>query len=261
MNDRSTLIILALISLTSWVIAYLLPQFPWSIVVALSPLFAIYQLHKERQWPFVRYGIWIVVTLVLVHGLLSSLVQPWAPLPMAINFGILLSFAFFAYWLTDKYAQNRLGLVTVILYYAGLEYLALLFIPESAYMLLGSSLADFPAIQRWNGGTGLGGVSIWILAANIATYHILFRDRAIFQSIYRWRSMLIGLILLSVPAFISVWFYSDAMPVDPAEINSRFSDIWASTDFASAGEIAGRTCAWISVFIVLYGLVKRKIEP
>ena len=260
MNDRITLIILALISLISWLMAYLLPQFPWTIGIAISPLFAIYNFHKDRNLPFVRFGIWVVVILVLVHGLLSSIKQPWATLPMSINFGILLSFSFFAYWLTDKYARNRLGLFTVVLYYAGLEYLALLFIPESAYMLLGSSLANFPAIQQWNSGTGLGGVTIWILTANIATYHILFRDLAIFKGIYRWRSLILALILVSLPALISIWFYAGGSVIEPSEINSRFNNILETKNFASAGEIAGRTCAWISVFIVLYGLVQRKIE-
>ncbi|MEJ2004337.1 MAG: hypothetical protein P8X57_05085 [Cyclobacteriaceae bacterium] len=259
MKGRTKLVILGLTSLISWILAFLLPQFPWTIVVAVAPLFAIYDHHKSRRLPFVQFGIWTVVILVLVFGILSSIKENWASLPLSVNYGILMSFAFFAYWLTDTYARNRLGLFTMIIYITGLEYVGLLFVPDFAFMLLGSSFSGFPSIQQWNAGTGITGVSMWIIAANIASYHILFRDDAVFKGLFRWRTLLASGILLMIPALISVWFYNEAVVLEPVVIRDAFDEIWSEKNFASAGEITGRTCAWVSVFIVLYGLVQRKI--
>jgi hypothetical protein len=200
-----------------------------------------------------------VSVLVLVFGILSVIREPWASLPLSINFGIFLSFAFFAFWLTDTYARNRLGLFTVLLFYAGFEYISLLFVPEYAHMLMGASLENYPDLQRWNPGTGLTGVSIWILAFNIGLYYVFFHNNAIFRGIIRWRSLIAVLILTVLPAMISIWFYSDQIPLTAGQVQQQFTGVLNSRNFAEAGEIAGRTCAWISVFIILYALVKRKV--
>ena len=247
----------------AWVIAFLLPQFPWTITLAVAPIFALYAIHKEGNLPFISFGLSVVGPLVLSYVVIGSFMQNGTPgIPLSINYGILMSFAFFAYWLTDKYAQNRLGLVTIVIFYTGFEYLSMIFIPGYANFLLGSSLAEFPQIQRWNTQLGITGVSAWILLANIATYQIFFRNLAIINGIFRWRSFLIAGILLSIPAIISYW-----MP-DPnggvlraAEVAEGFRNIISTGKFESAGEITGRTCAWVTILLVLYGFVKRKVTP
>ncbi|MCA6078190.1 hypothetical protein [Fulvivirga sedimenti] len=255
--------LLAGISFIAWVIAFLLPQFPWTITLAVAPIFALYAFHKEKNLPFTSFGISVAGTLVLSYVVIASFIKNGSPgIPLSINYGIIMSFAFFAYWLTDTHAKNRLGLVTIVIFYAGIEYISMIFVPEYAHFLLGSSLSEFPAIQRWNTQSGITGVSAWILLANIGTYFVLFRNMAIFNGIFRWRSLLLSAVLISIPGIISYWILDPTIgALNAGEVADGFRNIITSGKFDSAGEITGRTCAWVTVLIVIYGLVKRKVTP
>ena len=230
------------------------------IFLAVAPIFGMYRLTKDNGQPFTAFGIPVAVCLMLVYGILSSTFPSAPNLPLSLNYGIVIAAAFFAYWLTDTFSPNRLGFFTVIIYFTGLEYLSLLFVPEYSHYLLGNALREFPGIQRWNGGTGLTGVSAWIIAVNIGMYHIFFRDQAILKGILRWRSLILVLILAVIPWLISATLYSDASPIDASDVITSFRSYegWAAP--ASAGETFGRTCAWVAVLIILYGLVKQKVK-
>ncbi len=249
------------ITVIALVSAYLLPQFPWTVAIAIAPLFALYAFHKEHDKPFISFGLSVVIPFVISYAVIAGLKTDGHPgIPLSVNFGILMSFAIFAYWLTDKYAKNRLGLFTIVIFYTGMEYVSMIFVPDYSHLVLGNAITAFPAIQRWNPQLGITGVSAWILLANIAVYFIFFRDLAIFRGLFRWRTLLLSTILISIPGILSYWFYDPSITVLNADmVSDGFRNVISSGKFDEAGEIMGRTCAWVTILIVLYGLVKRKV--
>jgi apolipoprotein N-acyltransferase len=256
-------ILLAIISLVCIVSSYLLSGFPFLIMLAIAPLLKIYEQFKEDEKSVGAYSFYIILPLALSFTLISFY-RGTTTLFQGSVFGILMALSLIFFWLTDTFSKNRLGYFTIIIFWLALEYAAIKLNPELANLLLGSCLIEYPVMIRWNSETGMMGVSAWILLSNILLYYALFKGKGLLQGNFRPLSLFYALLAISIPGLIS-WFLIDPQHIltvkdvilaysDPSELPVTLKN------YAVTGEVFGRTAAWISVLLILYSLVKRKVS-
>lgn len=260
-SEKYTLSLLSLIFLA---LGYLVPGFPFLIVLSLAPLFRQHLLFREEQLPFRNYFLYIAGPLSVGFLIISLLAIPEVQWFHGLFHGIVMSLSFFIFWLTDRHARNRLGFFTMLIYWLAMEYVTLKIFPGAAWFLLGSTFTEYPGLIAWNAETGIMGVSALIILANILLYYVFFRAPGILEGTFRPLSLAYSLILLAVPAIISWQFYDAQQVITPADAMIAYSDSGRLpehfTAYGATGEVFGRTAAWVSVLLILYSLVKRKVN-
>ncbi len=262
MEKNNEALILSFLSVVFMVAGHVWPEWPFLIALSIAPLFRQHIIFKGADAPFKKYFAFILVPLSLAF-LIISLINPSLQWFHGLFYGLLMALSFFIFWLTDRHTQNRLGFFTVLIYWLAMEYTAIKIIPEFAHLLLGSTFRMYEDIIAWNTQTGIMGVSAWILLGNILCYYVFFKDPGILRKTFRPLTLLYSLIVLSVPAVISWWLYAPELVVTPefaVQAYSNPSELPSGLHkYAITGEVFGRTCAWVSVLMILYSLVKRKV--
>jgi len=263
MEKNKESFILSLLCIVFLVAGYLLPAWPFLIALAIAPLCRQHVLFKGERAAFPRYLAFILIPLSA--GFLAiSLFIPALQWYHGLFYGTLMALSFFIFWLTDRYAPNRLGFFTIMIYWLAMEYVAVKLLPDFAFLLLGSSFNAYPSIIAWTSETGIMGATAWIFLANILAYYVFFKEPGILHHTFRPLTLAYSLILLSIPAIISWQVYSSDYLVTPQDVvlaYSRPEDLPGYlADYALAGEVFGRTAAWVSVLLILYSLVKRKVK-
>ncbi len=263
-NNNKELYILPFIGMVFLIAGYSFNSFPFLIFSAIAPFFRLHDIFQDIKRPFRFYLIYILFPLTVSYTLIAQFFQPEVMYYQGAFYGLLMSLAFFIFWLTDKYARNRLGYFTLLLYWLAMEYVAIKIHPPFAQLLTGTTFLSFPGLVNWNVSTGIMGISAWILLANVLFYLTFFKGKGILHGNFRPITFSYALILLAIPAAISWWFYdtgdiittSEAILAytTPEKIPAKFSS------YAITGEVFGRTSAWVSVLLILYSLVKRKVD-
>lgn len=230
--------------------------FPILLFVALAPLFAILHIdHKAKLGSFDFIALILLIAANLAAGILLEL-----DLLDAIVYGSLMWLATVVYKFTNKHSRNNLGLLTLIIYWLSLEYVALKLNPALSHYLLGASF-DYVSFISWSNYSGLTGITAWLLAANVLVYISLFKDGGILEGQIRWLTISYSIILIALPIIISSFIELSPEVITP-EIAQRFYsekpvDL---TPYNTNGEIFGRSSAWVAVLIIIYAFVKRKTK-
>lgn len=266
--EKNKRLLLASLSVILMVLGYVLPSFPFLIMLAVAPLFKLYEEINLQNDAFNKTGlhplILILILILLSHTLIYLITSSGPGILFSMVYGIMMSLAFFLYLLTDTYSKNRLGFFTIILYWLSLEYLAIKLVPEMAHLLLGTTLLSYPEWIAWNTQTGLMGITAWILTGNILLYYALFKGKGVMEGRLRPLSLVYALLALSIPVFISLQFFSPSHIITVHEVILAYTQPsempFEFKEYAITGEVFGRTAAWISVLIFLYSLVKLKIK-
>ncbi|UII28665.1 hypothetical protein LVD15_09640 [Fulvivirga maritima] len=256
-NPNTRLWLLALLSLSLLVISAVFNTFSFLILLGLSPLFAIFnefnKTGSERS-QLKNYG-YILAILALGFGswgLSFSTPEPVHFMQGAL-FGIAISLSFLIYLFTNKYAKNRIGLFTILIYWLAIEYLLYRYIPTFANYFLGAVFSHDTYLISWDLYTGLQGVSFWIILVNILFYFALFKDLAIFNSKIRWLSIIYTLVIVVIPFAMNI--SSEAIiPIDLISMEA------ASKQLTGSGEYLGKNAVWVSILMICYGFVQRKTK-
>lgn len=240
---ESKLVVLSIVFLSlSKLTNYLSPL----VFLGLAPLFGIYDLYQKGKTTAIKF---ILLTgLSLIAGFwfwkVSDDKIDFNALSQALFQGVLMSFAFIFFWFTNKYAKNRIGLLTVVIYWLALEYCSLQISYLSSDLLISNALSDWGAPVSWHEKTGWLGVSLWIVVGNIIFYYVLFKDNAIFQKNYRWLSFVYAILFLSIPFLYGYW-YGEPQIIEVGLPNQEY---------------LGRTALWVSMLLISYGFVKSQIR-
>ncbi len=226
------------------------------IFVGLSPLFGLHDLNKQQVIDTNKFFLLTLCTL-FVSFLAWQLLSGYVDRSFMIH-GLLMSLAFMAFWFTNKYAKNRIGYFTVIIYWVALEYCSL-FIPglSDEELLLANTLIRANQLAALNVNTGLLGVSVWIMVGNVLFYHVFIKNNAIFNKQFRWRSFIYTILFLSIAPMV-VYFMNTPESISNF-LQERAGDILITDIFIDLDkEYLGRTCLWVSVLMICYGFVKRQ---
>ena len=224
---------------------------PGLIFVACVPLLA-YFLYSEE--PSSQKVATVGITLIITFAAISFGEQ--ISLPWSILYAIILTIAFASYAFTNGIIPNRLGLLTLAIYICTAEYLAIRIAPEYTGFLLGGVLEGMPDIHKWSTGVGIIGVSAWIVVTNLWIARIFSPDRkGSFGS--KLVLLIYPIIVMSIPALISLFGITDNQSL---AVNDLKQQLEAGLADSVPLEKLGRTCAWVSGFIVVYALVQFRIK-
>ncbi|MBL3657023.1 hypothetical protein [Fulvivirga sediminis] len=256
-NPNTRLCILALLSLCLLAVSAIFNTFSFLIFLSISPLFAIFKEFNNtgnKSVPLKNYGF-ILALLSVGFGLWGFSFNKPEPIHFLQGglFGMAISLSFLIYLFTNKYSKNRIGLLTILIYWLAIEYLLYTYIPSFAYYFLGAVFSHDKYLISWNLYTGLQGVTFWIILVNILFYFALFKNMAIFNSQIRWLSIIYTLIILVIPFAMNI----SSAAIVPEDLISHEAAI---KQLSGNGEYLGKNAVWVSILMICYGFVQRKTK-
>lgn len=239
--------VLASISLISLALAIFIPALAPLSFIGLAPLFQIYEKGKTRV------GVIHVFVILLIIYILWSLHHSISVWYMPMLYAVAMSLSLIIFSFTDRYAKNRIGLFTIIIYWLAFEFIMLEIDNRYAIYLLGNIFGSQPELMSWNAYTGLIGASMWILTINILIYYAVFRKNRFLDKRIHWPGLLLTITLIVLSLLIQ--------PDTPAiEAHDLIQGNSALKQRAGNGEYIGKTAVWVSALLILYGFVKREIN-
>lgn len=247
MERNREIYLLAGLTVICLVSGYVMSAFPYLIMLALAPLFRVHELLVRDKWPFQRYFAFILLPLVIAYVFISAFSLSRPDPFLNIVFGALMSVSFYLFWFTDRYSKNRLGYFTLILFWLSMEYAAANLMQGLAEISIGSTLLQLDTIENMSTVTGVTGISAWILFANVLLYYALLRGNGLMQGNFRPLTLIYSLVLIAIPAILSWQFFAE-LPAE-ADRSATYTNL-----------VFGRTAAWVSILIVMYSIVQRKVN-
>ncbi|MEM8569112.1 MAG: hypothetical protein AAGF85_21835 [Bacteroidota bacterium] len=224
-------------------------------LIAFCPLIWLLEGSSKQRIPVAYWflGSSVILTISALFYLDEKFLAP--------IYGVGLTMALSVYLLTSKFSKNRLGIFTILLFWLGFDYLVLKVLPTASSAFL-SSFFDGAQAMGWSRTTGNLGITAWIVISNILCYYVFLWQDAIFKKTIRWMSLIYAIIFISIPILISSYFVTYLAPVTLLEMKSVYmnSHIIADIRYSENGEWLGRTCAWVSILVVVYALIKRKTK-
>ena len=217
MQHRYYLLILALSSSILMWLGWPTKPLAFLLFIGFAPLFAIedhISRHDYRHPGRTFFG-YIYVSLLLWNLLTTWWVYNSTAIGaifMLLANALLMSLPFVLFRITKKAAGTNWGFFGFVLYWMTFEYIHLNWDISWPWLTLGNGFASFPEWVQWYEYTGVFGGTLWILLANIAFFFALFKDEAILQGIYRWRSLIYIVLWLVVPilySYIRYYNYED----------------------------------------------------
>ena len=142
------------------------------------------------------------------------------------------------------------------MYLCTTEYLAIRISPEYTDFLLGGTLDSMPHLHKWSSATGIIGVSGWIIVTNLWVARILSPERMGSKG-SKLVLLIYPIVIMSIPALISIFGFEAGEALTTAELQQQLIDGLADS---APLEKFGRTCAWVSVFIMIYAFVQFRIK-
>jgi apolipoprotein N-acyltransferase len=106
---------------------------------------------------------------------------------------------------TRKWVSPTLAYFTFIVYWMTFEYIHLQWELSWPWLSLGNAFAMHPEWVQWYEYTGVSGGTLWILATNLAIYHVWFQHKFYKRSIIKmiWKPVLIILVPFGISGFIN----------------------------------------------------------
>lgn len=231
---------------------WLMKTFPVLLLIALAPLFAIADQAKNHTSPWNRFEL---ILLALIGALLAAHVFNLRSILLVLIQAIVLTLAFVGYAFAYQNLGTRLGIVTIIFFWLGLEYVFLKTPWHHDFIFLADALQVKPAWHTWTRYTGYLGVSCWILLVNLFFYLSFFRPSG-FSIPY----LLVALIFIIVPLILSFQLETPGPGADDMHhlYGGSPDSLTLPVEYKNRGELVARTATWISVLIILLSFVKNK---
>lgn len=232
-------------------LAWMMPSFPLLGFLGFAPFVAIVANDKKEN------SLWNHLELVLLGLAISFLAATFFNFQRLVDVA-LWSIAYTLPFLGLAFVRKTLGegvsLLTLILFWLSVEYLLLKWNPTHIYYL-----ADLVSLKsdwvRWNTSTGYLGASLWILSANYLFYRGLLSTGKV-------NFAFLALFIVTVAGPIIYSYSLDNDPISREQMIGLYA--LGAEDSHGAynlrGEFIPRTSLWVSVLIVLFTFVKKKIN-
>jgi hypothetical protein len=228
---------------------WLIPSFPVFMFLGLAPFFAIVDHTTDAE------NFWVNAEVILIgfgatffagfHADTSSIVN-------VIIHAILFTLPFIAFSFIHESLGPRTGKFIIILLWLGLEYVLLKVQWPTNTLFLADSLRMLPrSFDRWTEATGYLGLSAWVLLANWIFYAATLRGSV------NWLLFFLGLGVVIGPLVYS--YMGEMRGVTRANMIELYStDSVLKESYAAKGELVARTCAWVSILILIFAGVKSR---
>lgn len=175
------------------------------------------------------------------------------------RFQVIAGLCRYGFWLLLFQAigpKIKLPAIAVLIVLMGADYYLIWLLPSGNHFFIADLLA-FPGLIHWNETTGYLATTAWILGVNWFAYKTLVAVNAR----QRWLQGLLGLSLLIIPAIISVKMPNIGIDHDIMYANYRQEDLAGRPCYSLHGELIARTCAWMSILILIFTFVKSYTLP
>jgi hypothetical protein len=258
-SNKLKIVLYVAISALSFAIANINPTASYLVLIAFIPLILILKeaLHKKFSywhWPL------SLLAAVLIGYLAKQIITSQDIEPGILPYVIGLSAITSVYWFTNRQLNSNFGLLTVIILWIAYDYFIISLFPGLSTFFVFNAL-DNSAFMPWTGSTGFFGLTLWALVSNFLLANIIFDPNSVFSIRIRWLSLVYAIILVSAPIWtLELWPSENAEIAYQTMVDHYKGLTIENTQYAAQGEWLGRTCAWISVLIIIYSLVKRKVK-
>jgi hypothetical protein len=225
----------------------MMPSFPIFMFVGLAPFFAIldHTIEGENFWEHAE-----MILIGLAIAFFAAFQFDVSEIVAVLIHAILFTLPFIGFAFVHESLGPRTGKFVVILIWLGLEYgIVKLQWPNNVFFLA-DSLTSWPNWTRWNLETGYLGATIWILTSNWLVY------TAVLRSGINWPLIIMAVLVIGGPLVYSLML--DIEPTARENMMSLYKNSDASGAYVNKGELVARTCAWISVLILVFAGVKSK---
>lgn len=229
---------------------WLIPAFPIFIFIGLAPFFAIldHTIESENFW---EHAELILVGLAL--SFFSATRFDTNSIVTILIHAILFTLPFIGFAFVHEHLGARTGKFIVVFIWLGLEYLLVKLQWPSNTFFLADSLAAWPAWFKWNSQTGYLGSTAWILVTNWLIY------AATLRSGFNW-----PLLLLAMAVMLGPVAYSYSLTAEPV-LRQTMMELYQSGSvtekvYLTRGELVARTCAWVSLLVLLFAGVKSRTD-
>lgn len=229
--------------------AWLMRSFPLFAFFGLAPFIAIVYGQKNEE------SIWNSLELILLGLGLSyfcALFFAFDHLLDAIFLAMVFTLPFLGVSFRRSLGQGA-GLLALAFFWLTAEYIGLK-IAFGRTVFLADMVALKPQWVRWNVSTGYLGGSAWILLSNI----LLFKA-CLEQGKFNWFFLFLFLAFVAAPMAYSYTLSTSAL--DKAQMLRLYANDTQglSPTYVIHGEWIPRTATWVSVLMVLYSFVRKRI--
>jgi energy-converting hydrogenase Eha subunit C len=224
--------------------------FPVFMFVGFAPFFAIvdHTIEGENFWENME-----VILLGMAVSLISAFLFDLSSLVMALVVAIIFTLPFLGFAYVHENLGARTGKFIIIILWLGIEYTLVKVQWPSQAIFLADAFQFTGNWARWNNETGYLGVSAWILFANWIFYAAILRHGV------NWFLIFLGLAIVIGPIVYSLML--SGKPLQRVDMMALYSGgTVEDIAYAAKGELVARTCAWLSVLIVLFAVVKSSIS-
>ena len=223
--------------------------FPIFMFIGLVPFFAIldHSLESENFWENTE-----LILLGMAIFLFTAFSLEMASLVKVGFLAIVFTLPFLGFAYLRENFGSRTGKFMVIILWLACEYAMLKLQWPKQTIFLADAFQIPSNWTCWNHETGYLGASAWILTANWILYVGVLRKEI------NWFFIVIGLLIVVVP--IGYSFSLDVKPILRKDMIELYRDnTIQDAAFLVKGELVARTCAWLSILIVLFAVVKSRV--
>jgi len=228
---------------------WFMKPFPVFMFVGLAPFFAIvdHTIESENFWENCE-----MILIGLAAFFFAAFLFDTSSIIKVLVLAIIFTLPFLGFAFAHENFGARTGKFIIIILWLGIEYALLKIQWPSQTIFLADSLQIRSNWQQWNHQTGYLGASSWILLANWIFYAGALRNGI------NWYLIIFGLAIVIGPLV-----YSLTLETKPI-LRESMIDLYKGNSlsdkvYSAKGELAARTCAWLSVLIVLFALVKSRL--
>ena len=235
--------------------AYWMEQWPLLAFIALIPGFALAS-HSSAHEKILELTelLLFVFGIALVVGYRFDLSKIFPIVGLALVFTLPFVLFVFSRVGGGPLTSNFL----IVIYWLAVEYVLLKIIsalqinPGTYPVFISDLLINRPEWFRWDAKTGYLAVSFWILLTNWIGYQLISKP-------FRW--MLLVILILIVAGPLAFGYWSTAVGITRNDMITLYtSNETAISSYALHGEWIGRTCAWVSVLVLLFSSIRFKTK-
>jgi len=227
----------------------------------LAPIIALRQQFIEGQLKKKLRYIAVIPVITFISYLISLLIMGQdLDIFSLLIYSIAIVIPFVILEVTEHYAPNKWGALMLVVYWVGVEYLCLKIAPGTSEFFLSNLLPD--SWMGWNEKTGYLGGTTFVVLGNVLFYYSLLRSDNLLIFRIRWISLAITLLIIATIIWYGYSFESSSYitKLDMLSAYQTSSMVVNSTSYTENGEFIGRLALWVTVMVVLYSVVKGKLN-
>ncbi len=258
MEKNKQLLISIILSALLLIIGHIFPFLSLLHLVALVPIILLLKNNNDvyplRNW-LLPLGL-VIIFYQLLIPLNSN--EPFSLQFLLYAIGVAIATSL--YGLVKASLNTRLGLFIVIIFWLGFEYLALTLNPHLGNHFLFKTLAESSG-ANFGAGAGFLAFSLWGLSANFIFAFVLFDATNKYLIKLRWLSLAYATIAILAPIWLNYFIEIGGTANSWQLMMEKYAfHTLSETTYDLRGEWLGKTTMWLSVLILIYALVKRKVK-